>query len=135
MTSPPHPTPDVVGAIRNEPTEEGRKLGEKLARFVRQARVADPTLREPCFDCAFRKGAAPNAMPATLMNALKCALEKSPFYCHLTYDDGKERLCAGWEALVDKHAPELIAPWDIVEGFTDPSVIQVGRRPPLPEAE
>lgn len=122
---------EPAGLVLNEPSPEGRELGEQLARFVEIERERDPTLREPCFDCAFRKGAAPNGMAATVMDALKCVIEKTPFYCHLTYDDGKERLCAGWEALVDGKSPAGTAPWPMIGGYTDPSVIQMGHAPAL----
>ena len=53
---------------------------------------------------------------------MKCVLEKKPFFCHMPYPDGKEHLCAGWKAMIDKDAPTVIAPWDFVGGFDDADV-------------
>lgn len=121
--------------IENMETPEGRQLGGLLSGYVDAEVTRDPTLRPRCYDCAFLKGRAPNGMAATLMNALKCVIEREPFWCHLTYDDGKERLCAGWEALMAKDDPAGIAPWPFIDGQTDPSVIQMGQATSKPAAQ
>lgn len=92
---------------RQEPTYEGSLLGEQLSRFVNEEVKRNPALRRRCRDCAFREGTRPNAMAATLMDALKCVIEKRPFYCHL---EGAG-LCAGWEALIERKSEPGEAPW------------------------
>ncbi len=80
----------------NEATAEGFELGYHLARFVdgeeAKAPLANGCAR--CHNCAFRQGSYPNGSPQTTMDALKCAIEGSPFLCHEDLQP-----CAGWALL------------------------------------
>ena len=49
--------------------------------------------REPCTDCASRKGTVPNETPHTLADFAMCVRENQPFLCH---GEGSSRICAGW---------------------------------------
>jgi hypothetical protein len=95
--------------ILNRTTPEGRELGRHMARFCDQELVGKSDHR--CRTCAFRAGDhLANGSPETLMTALKCALEDTPFWCHEA-----ARPCAGWAALRCKGSP-IEVPWDAVEG-------------------
>ena len=98
---------------RNRPTLEGRELGGHFARF---ADAEDAAMRaragaapERCGTCAFRGGTIPNGCGGTLLDALRCILEDTPFYCHERPHQG-ERLCGGYLLLRDGEAQK--APWD-----------------------
>ena len=87
---------ETPGAIPNEATPEGRELGRELARLadVEYARTGRDSR---CETCAFRHGEhLANGSVASLMSAVKCVLERTPFYCHET-----DRPCGGWVAAVD----------------------------------
>lgn len=86
-------------ATLNLPTPEGAEFGSHIARFVdiEVAKMADPP--ERCDDCAARLGTVPNQCASTLMDLMKCAMERVPFYCH---KPGALKLCAGYVALVAK---------------------------------
>lgn len=81
--------------VENVATEEGRELGRELARladneYARTGRDAR------CETCAFRHGEhIANGSAATLMSAVKCLLERTPFWCHES-----DRPCGGWTAAV-----------------------------------
>ena len=49
--------------------------------------------REPCADCAVRKGTVPNGTPHSMADFQMCVRERQPFLCH---SDGHGRVCAGW---------------------------------------
>lgn len=114
---------------RNKPSEEGRKLGEVIARFADQASpayaasFAEQGLPVPqrCSTCAFRLGAYPNGCAATTMDALKCALEGVDFRCHEKDAQTPEgpQVCVGWAMLVSEKLAGggdfITAPWP----FTD----------------
>lgn len=53
------------------------------------------------------------------MTALKCAMERDPFYCHVIPADGRERLCAGWQAMLNRGEPVQM-PWDYLKPAGDP---------------
>ncbi len=55
-------------------------------------------MQERCKSCAYRPGTIPNGCEETIMDAIKCAVEMEPFYCHERFDkDGKPvDLCNGW---------------------------------------
>lgn len=96
------PLSEADGGVKDNPTPDGIALGREIARLTDgaevEARRLHPNLRERCDDCAFRLGTPPNGSPGTLMNALKCAMERIPFHCHKGVADGDEptELCAGW---------------------------------------
>jgi hypothetical protein len=101
-----------MALVPNRPTPEGRALGDELARLVEPeiARLltehGQADLR--CSSCAFRLGTAPNGCAGTLMDALKCALEGHPFFCHM----GERPVCFGWvAAAVWMGAGTVKAPW------------------------
>ena len=84
------------GVHRNTPDDNGRALGEQMARFTEQTemdmRAAGVQIPERCKTCAYRLGTSPNGCVTTLMTALKCTMEGEPFNCHER--DGE---CAGWQ--------------------------------------
>lgn len=97
--------------IPNRPTPEGRELGRCLARFAEQAlhelaQTGIPDAR--CHTCAFRLGTVPNGCPTTLMDALKCVMEHTPFDCHEAATP-----CFGWLAMLaaSPESPPAQAPW------------------------
>jgi hypothetical protein len=49
--------------------------------------------REPCGDCAARKGSVPAGTPHALADFQMCVRERQPFLCH---HEGHGRVCAGW---------------------------------------
>lgn len=49
--------------------------------------------REPCADCACRKGTIPNGTPHSMADFTACVDRREPFLCHA---DGANRICAGW---------------------------------------
>jgi len=81
--------------VRNIPSPEGAMLGVQLAVMVsielEAMRHKYPNHREPCGTCAFSKGTVPNRCVATVMDALKCAIEQREFRCHETHE-----MCCGW---------------------------------------
>lgn len=103
----------------NLPTEEGRALGREIARLADVEFAKNPDLRARCHDCAFLAGTDPNGIAGTLMTALKCAMERVPFYCHVIPADGRQRLCAGWEAMLNR-GPPVEVPWPFLEPAGDP---------------
>jgi hypothetical protein len=79
--------------VPNVATEEGRALGREVARMA-DAEYQRTGRDARCETCAFRGGEhIANGSPATLMSAVKCVMEGTPFYCHET-----ERPCGGWTA-------------------------------------
>lgn len=103
----------------NHPTPEGEALGEMLARFADVEFERNPALRPRCADCAFARGSEPNQIAGTLMNALKCVIEKAPFYCHAGRGIPNGQLCAGWVALIDVKGSPGRAPWQFLEPADD----------------
>ena len=49
--------------------------------------------REPCADCACRKGTVPNGTPHTIANFIAATNRFEPFLCH---EGGANRVCGGW---------------------------------------
>ena len=95
--------------ILNQATKEGQSLGKEMARLCDIEAKRNPSPRKRCRTCAFRAGEhVANGSPQTLMNAVKCVMERKVFYCHEI-----DRPCVGWRTLVsDTNIP---APWDFVE--------------------
>lgn len=100
--------------VPNRPCEAGRKIGAELARLT-EAALAErkkkfPNHKEPCGTCAFRRGTIPNGCLATVMDAMKCAVEGSAeFMCH----EQKGQVCTGFFILESdrSHAPQVKVPW------------------------
>lgn len=109
----------VMGGIKehNRVTQEGRAMGEQMARLCdREAAkfIRDDEWQEDerCASCAFRAGTVPNGCLQTQLDAMKCVLEHKPFYCHATEKPGTN-VCAGWFASVQavKDEPAKVCPW------------------------
>ena len=114
--------------IPNRPTEKGRRMGRELVRLwkaaMRAALVNAPAealaaVPDRCKTCAFREGTHPNGCEETVMDAVKCVLEKVPFSCHQELKDGKPtKLCAGWIVTQRCDQPPVKVSWD----WTDPEM-------------
>ena len=100
-------------SYRNTASAEGHELGRELARLCDGELAGKRDDR--CVTCAFRAGDhLANGSVATLMGALKSAIENEPFWCH-EYD----RACAGWAAMRFGRDGPVIAPWPHVAGTDD----------------
>ena len=106
--------PDATGWRENMATEEGRALGHELARLCDDE--ADRRgIDGRCSTCAFRAGDhLANGSPETLMTALKCAMEREPFWCHEA-----DQPCAGWLLMRAPSNETVSVPWVAVTGFDD----------------
>jgi len=101
----------------NRPSAEGEQLGEQLARIAEKAleklRERFPEHEEPCESCAFRRGTVPNQCLPTVMDALKCVVEQTHFYCHQGPKHEAKQLCTGYmialAAVADR--PPGQVPW------------------------
>lgn len=98
--------------IKNRATDEGRALGAQMARFADIE--AERSGRDGrCGTCAFRAGDhLANGSPETLMTALKCVMEREPFWCH-----EHDRPCAGWQLLKADKDAAVEMPWPYIDGF------------------
>ena len=106
---------------RNHRTPEGAELGKILAKWCDDAeplaRLKDPELSPRCNSCAFRAGRhLANCSPYTQMDAIKCVIEGTAFYCH--EPPRSDDLCSGWVMFMLAEAmPDFgIAPWDFIGG-------------------
>lgn len=96
--------------VPNEPTPEGRMLGEQLARLcdIEEERLREtfPAMHRRCGDCALRLGTVPNGCEETLMDVVKAVIEHVPFFCHkaLTPEGAPKILCAGYGMLAGTDA-------------------------------
>lgn len=98
------------GTRPNEATAEGRALGREMARLCDIELTGRPDNR--CQTCAFRAGDhVANGSPETLMSALKCVMERTPFWCHES-----DKPCAGWLTMRFSEDKVIAAPWDHVPG-------------------
>lgn len=101
---------DPTSSRPNARTPSGIALGREMAR------ICDGELAgkrdDRCQTCAFRHGDhIANGSPETLMTALKCAMEGTPFWCH-----EHDRACSGWALMRFPKGTCIEAPWDAVEG-------------------
>ena len=110
--------------VRNVAAPEGKALGQQLARLCDAAEPAArqlaPHLPPRCRSCAFRAGNhIPNGSPQTLMDALKCVIERVRFDCHEKGRVGQP--CSGWAilAVTGEGEPTLAAPWPFSEEAHD----------------
>lgn len=88
-------TPET--GIPNLPSPLGEEAGAEIARLVKPG--LDRLVAEgvhPCDECAYVKGALGNRCLATVASAIKCALEKTPFLCHMRGEP--EPICVGFRA-------------------------------------
>ena len=108
----------------NRPCEFGRELGRNLACF---ADLAEQKWRDAgvnfipqrCHSCAFGPGTYPNGCISTVADAMKCIMERKPFYCHHGIKDGDPpSVCAGWMLLQNGDAV-IKAPWEFSGDYTD----------------
>ena len=98
----------------NRATPEGRALGRELARLCDGELAGKQDDRRQT--CAFRAGDhLANGSPETLMSAVKCMAERTPFWCH-----EHDRPCAGWLAM--RAPPEMARemPWEHCPGADQP---------------
>lgn len=99
-------------------TQQGREMGKHMVRLVEpiiQSLVAEGEPDERCKSCAFAAGTVPNGCLQTQMDAIKAAMEQTPFLCHAAYyPDGSRKLCAGWLATQWGAAdrPPIKCPWE-----------------------
>ena len=96
---------------KNVATPEGRELGAGLARLC-DAEASRQARDGRCATCAFRAGDhLANGSVETLMTALKCTAERTPFDCH-----EHDRPCAGWLLMRFDAGSTVATPWDAVGG-------------------
>ena len=96
----------------NAATPEGRELGAQLARLCDQEAIAKG-VDGRCDTCALRAGDhLANGSPETLMSALKCALERTPFWCHEA-----DVPCRGWLLMRADAEATVEVPWHHVAGL------------------
>ena len=116
---------DEIIQTRNKPSAIGRQLGAQLARLTdreeQEMRGKFPNHAERCKSCAFRGGTFPNGCEVTLMDAIKCVVETTPFMCHEHFDkEGKcTEICAGFMIAmsafkdgVPEKLKNMVAPWE-----------------------
>ena len=96
---------------KNIATPVGQQLGQQLARFA-EVEVAKGKSDRRCGTCAFRQGDhLANGSPETLMTALKCVIERHPFWCH-----AKDEPCGGWLLLRSEKGEKVEVDWDYIDG-------------------
>lgn len=94
--------------VINHPTPEGAELGRNMARLFEAELGNRPDHR--CPTCAFRPGDhLANNSEATLMDATKCVIERTPFWCH-----ERDRPCAGWTLMRFPADTNIECPWPFV---------------------
>lgn len=118
-----------MAKIRNRPCELGEQVGANLARFAdhaeqewRDSELGFVPVR--CASCAFKEGTYPNRCLTTVSDAMKCTMERNPFYCH--HDVKLKRpgekqphsICAGWILLHDAKPPVTV-PWLYSDEYTE----------------
>jgi hypothetical protein len=100
----------TAGFRSNVATDLGRELGRELARLCDTELAGKEDTR--CATCAFRGGDhLANGSPETLMSALKCAMEGTPFWCH-----EHDLACAGWAVMRFPKEALVEAPWPHLPG-------------------
>jgi len=113
---------------RNRPSPEGRAVGDNLARFAdaeeKRWRKEMGFVPVRCASCAFRKGTYPNGCLSTVSDAMKCSMQRIPFYCHHDVklkreDQDPKTICGGWILLHNGNEP-VRAPWPWSNGKDTP---------------
>lgn len=103
----------------NASTPEGRQLGFHLARLC-DGEASKSGRDGRCGTCAFRAGVhIANGSPETLMTALKCVMEREPFWCHEA-----DKPCSGWILMRAQTDGLITMPWNYVEGADDSAPAQ-----------
>ncbi|MFM0487960.1 hypothetical protein [Paraburkholderia graminis] len=127
-------TDAVTSLVPNRPSPEGRMLGEQLARLTDkaelEARAKFPNHKSRCKSCAFAAGTVPNGCLPTVMDALKCVVDGTPFHCHQEFDDQgvPTDLCAGWsiasmaadDRLRERMQP-IVGDWELSCVYDEPN--------------
>jgi hypothetical protein len=95
------PGPNVLPAAGG-----GITCGDYTPKPNPQAKMSDEHIlalpdREPCRDCAVRKGTVPNGTPHSRADFDMCVRERQPFLCH---SEGAGRICGGWLRAVKARA-------------------------------
>lgn len=101
---------DAAGITRDRPRGDGVILGRAIAELAEAGRRNQPDLPDPCATCAFRVGCMTNTMPATVLDAFRCATGADPavFGCHHGMAAGQPtRKCAGWLAAQAADWPDV----------------------------
>lgn len=86
----------------NEPSRLGWELGFHLDKFFNAAKLQP----ERCRTCAFRSGTYANGSEQTVMDAMKCIMERVPFNCH-----EENKLCAGYVSMCAETPNKTETPW------------------------
>lgn len=112
--------------VRNRPCPLGIETGKNLAKFAdhaeQQWRESMGFVPARCGSCAFKEGTYPNGCLTTVADAMKCTMERRPFYCHhdvnLKRPDEKQphSICAGW-LLLHSAEPPVKAPWKFADEY------------------
>lgn len=101
--------------VPNRPTDLGRQMGAEIGRLTETVIAKTSTSDDRCKTCAFRAGTLPNGCEETVMDAMKCVLERRVFMCHQTFNaSGKPtEVCDGWRIASESvnGLPSLVAPW------------------------
>jgi hypothetical protein len=109
-------------------------IGEQLARLTDKAEGATlakfPNHKRRCKSCAFTAGTFPNGCLPTVMDALKCVVDGTPFHCHQEFHDKgvPTDLCAGWliasmaadESLCERLQP-IVGDWELSCVYDEPN--------------
>ena len=92
---------------QNKVTLEGWQMGKEIARLC-DVEAAKQGKDGRCHTCAFRAGDhIANGSPETLMSAMKCVMERTPFWCHES-----DRPCRGWLLSRQDAGAEREMPWE-----------------------
>lgn len=118
----------------NRPSPEGQLLGKELARLTDKSesvlRAKFPNHKARCKSCAFTAGTFPNGCLPTVLDALKCVMDGTPFHCHQEFDDKgvPTDFCAGWaiaSMAVDDSLRERMKPivddWELSCVYDEPA--------------
>ena len=119
---------DTKNLVRNLPTDEGKEMGQHLARLYEPViadLAADGEPDERCSTCALRAGSLPNGCVSTLMDLLKCAMEgDTDFMCHDHKRKGE--VCHGYFAMRYAHDGKRVAqmPWKFSDEYAEPKPLK-----------
>ena len=95
------PGPNVQAAASGGITcADYRPMPDPKAKMTDAHILALPD-REPCRECAARKGSTPNGTHHSMADFEMCVRERQPFLCH---GEGHGRVCAGWLRAVKARA-------------------------------
>lgn len=101
---------EAADIVRSRPRSDAASIGRALATLAAAGRRNRSDLSDPCATCAFRFGCMTNAMPPTVLVALRCTIgiDEGPFHCHHgVAGDQPTRECVGWKATQAADASDL----------------------------